>query len=194
MNEASAIIDAQNGNHQGFTFLHNLHRTNVLRQCIRLLRNETEAEDACQEIFLKLFLKIRMYRGEAKFSVWLYSLAERTCFDIMRAKGRAIPEDRRPYEPWGENPRGSRFDRAGRVNGQRTVLHSIPCRSFNPERTAILNDTFARLPEEAKIAFNANVVHGHLARQVCRTTGIPSEARVFKHRRHAQRELRQALA
>ncbi len=43
-----------------------------------------EAEDAVQEIFLKAYLALPKFRGDAQFSTWLYRIAVNHCRDILR--------------------------------------------------------------------------------------------------------------
>ena len=52
----------------------------------RLLRSEEEAQDVCQEAFLKAFRGLGTFRGQARFSSWLYQIALNLCRDRMRRK------------------------------------------------------------------------------------------------------------
>jgi RNA polymerase sigma-70 factor (ECF subfamily) len=52
----------------------------------RLLRSEEEAQDVCQEAFLKAFRGLGSFRGQARFSSWLYQIALNLCRDRMRRK------------------------------------------------------------------------------------------------------------
>ncbi|HET9869070.1 MAG TPA: RNA polymerase sigma factor, partial [bacterium] len=45
-----------------------------------------DAEDALQEIFLKVFDRIGKYRGDAAFSTWLYRMTANHCLDILRRR------------------------------------------------------------------------------------------------------------
>jgi RNA polymerase sigma-70 factor (ECF subfamily) len=55
----------------------------------RMLRSEEEARDLCQETFLKAFRGLGTFRGQAKFSSWLYQIALNLCRDrIRRKKGK----------------------------------------------------------------------------------------------------------
>lgn len=56
-----------------FGKLYDRYGEKVYRKCFSFVRHEDEAKDLTQDIFLKLFLKLETYRGEAKFSTWLYS-------------------------------------------------------------------------------------------------------------------------
>jgi RNA polymerase sigma-70 factor, ECF subfamily len=52
----------------------------------RILRSDEEARDVCQETFLKAFRGLGNFRGQAKFSSWLYQIALNLCRDRMRRK------------------------------------------------------------------------------------------------------------
>ena len=53
-----------------------------------------EADDAVQEIFLKAYLALPKFRGDAKFSTWLYRIAVNHCRDILRrSPPKSMPLD-----------------------------------------------------------------------------------------------------
>jgi RNA polymerase sigma-70 factor, ECF subfamily len=56
--------------------------------CLSLLSNPSEAEDAAQDAFLKAYLSLNDFRGEAAFSTWLYRIAFRHCQDLLRKRTR----------------------------------------------------------------------------------------------------------
>lgn len=60
----------------------------VLGRCRSLLSNEADAQDACQEIFLKAHRYRESFRGEAKPSTWLFRVTTTTCLNRLRSRGR----------------------------------------------------------------------------------------------------------
>ncbi len=70
-----------------------------------LLRNETDAEDAAQEAFIKVYRNLHNFRGDAKFSTWVISIARNEGLGLLR-KRSSRPEE--PLEPDldGEAPKG----------------------------------------------------------------------------------------
>lgn len=64
------------------------HRHRVFAICLRYFGNRTDAADAVQETFLTLVRRIGQYRGEARFSTWLYRVTTNTCHDMARARAR----------------------------------------------------------------------------------------------------------
>jgi len=56
------------------------------------LGNVADAEDAVQEVFIKLHRAARGFTGEAAFSTWLYRILVNTCLDMIRKRRRRIQE------------------------------------------------------------------------------------------------------
>ena len=71
-----------------FVALVDRFRQRVWRICYRLLGNEQDANDAAQEVFLRLFLHRGDFQGRSKYSTWVHGLAVRTCLTIRRGRGR----------------------------------------------------------------------------------------------------------
>lgn len=64
----------------------------VFGRCRTLLRNEADASDAVQEVFLKLHRYRDSFRGEASPSTWLFKITTTTCLNRIRTRKRH-PED-----------------------------------------------------------------------------------------------------
>jgi RNA polymerase sigma-70 factor (ECF subfamily) len=57
----------------------------------RLIGSEEEARDLCQEAFFKAYRGLKAFKGEARFSSWLYQIALNLCRDRMRRRrGRVL--------------------------------------------------------------------------------------------------------
>ena len=48
--------------------------------------NPHDAEDSLQEIYLKVFDRVKNYRGDSAFSTWLYRMTANHCLDILRRR------------------------------------------------------------------------------------------------------------
>jgi len=73
--EAQIIASILAGNTHEFHDLIRPYERSVYIMALSLLHNEADAEDAAQEAFLKAFRNLARFRGEAKFSTWLISIA-----------------------------------------------------------------------------------------------------------------------
>jgi len=60
----------------------------VYRVAYRLLQNPHDAEDAMQEAFLAVYLRIHEFQGQAKLSSWLYRVVTNKALDILRKRQR----------------------------------------------------------------------------------------------------------
>ncbi len=86
MNELDIIRQVQKGDVNAFEELVTRHEKLVYSIAYRLLGNEEDAQDASQEAFTKAFISIGSFRGESKFSVWLYRLTNNVCVDMLRKR------------------------------------------------------------------------------------------------------------
>lgn len=77
----------QNGGPQRyFSILADRHHDYVVKKCKSYVKNEEEAEDLSQEVFIKVFMQLNSFRSEAKFKTWLYTIIYHTCVDYLRKK------------------------------------------------------------------------------------------------------------
>jgi RNA polymerase sigma-70 factor (ECF subfamily) len=93
---------------EGLRFLFEAHRSKVYGLSWRMLGSPHDAEDALQEVYLKVFDRIKNYRGESAFSTWLYRMTANHCLDALRRR-KVVPflgfekapevEDRRAADP-----------------------------------------------------------------------------------------------
>lgn len=88
----------------------------VMRLCSRILPVQQDAEEACQDVLLKIATKISGYEGRSKFTTWLHVVASNTARQTYRGLKRRAAE--RPVDemPTAADPRttsviaGSRLD------------------------------------------------------------------------------------
>lgn len=67
-----------------FEQLHTRYRTKIHRYLCRLA-GENEAEDLCQEVFVKVERNLTSFRNEAQLSTWLYRIATNSFYDRLRS-------------------------------------------------------------------------------------------------------------
>ncbi len=88
--EKDTVRLAQEGNAAAFEQLYRRYSGRVYSLCLRMVKNDNEAEDLTQEAFLLLFRKIHTFRGESKFSTWLHRLTFNVV--LMRLRKKRCPE------------------------------------------------------------------------------------------------------
>ncbi len=65
------------------------HHGRVAAWCYRLTGDVDASADLAQEIFLKVLQRLDSFRGESKFTTWLYTVARNHCMDQLRARSTA---------------------------------------------------------------------------------------------------------
>jgi RNA polymerase sigma-70 factor (ECF subfamily) len=85
----------QGGDHSPASEIYDRYSGRIYNFAYRFLRNAEAAEDAMQEVFVRMLRHANQYNGEAKLSTWLYSITGNWCRDYLRkAENRAKePED-----------------------------------------------------------------------------------------------------
>lgn len=71
-----------------FTALMDRFRDRVWRVCWRLMGTRHDAEDAAQEVFVRLFFERGRFAGRSRYSTWLHGVAIRTCLGMRRSRSR----------------------------------------------------------------------------------------------------------
>lgn len=71
-----------------FEALMRRHQSRLYGLCLRMLGHAEDAEDATQEVMLKVFHSLKTFSGRSAFSTWLYRIASNTCLDFVRGRGR----------------------------------------------------------------------------------------------------------
>lgn len=83
-----AIHQVHAGDRQAFTTIITEYERKIYTYCYYLLRNREEAEDAVQDIFVKVYQQLRRYEKRVSFSAWLYKVAYHHCLDQLRRRKR----------------------------------------------------------------------------------------------------------
>lgn len=84
--EGHLIARAQAGDESAFAVLFERHKHHVYAICLRMTRIASDAEDLTQEVFLLLFRKIGLFRGDSAFSTWLYRLTVNVALSQLRKR------------------------------------------------------------------------------------------------------------
>lgn len=74
-----------NGNTSLFGILYDRYGQKVYQKCLGFAESRDAAEDLTQDVFVKLYLHLKSFRGEAKFSTWLYSFTYNHCVNYSKS-------------------------------------------------------------------------------------------------------------
>jgi len=126
------------GDSAAFEALFRKYQTPIFNLVTRMVRGE-DAYDITQDVFLKALKALKTFRGDAKFSTWLYTIARHTCLNYLRHKAVIDEESMEGREE--DNPATELVD--GNIN----VARASETRELQRAVDAIL----ATLPHEARL-------------------------------------------
>jgi RNA polymerase sigma-70 factor (ECF subfamily) len=127
----------------------------------RVIGREEEARDVCQETFLRAFRAIKGFKGQAKFSSWLYRIALNLCRDWMRR------ERRQPIVP---SPDGVDLLE---LAASQDVGESIEYLAWRSELSKSVELAMKKLPEEQRTAIILKEYHGLTFQEIAELLGCP---------------------
>lgn len=86
--EAAIVRKVLDGDANAFETLVLEYEKNVYNIALRMTGNSEDAADMTQEAFIKAYNSLQAFRGDSKFSVWLYRIVSNVCLDFLRSKNR----------------------------------------------------------------------------------------------------------
>lgn len=168
------------GDMSAFENLYHRHFRRVYSLCLRMLGNQTEAEDLTQDVFTHLYNKIGSFRGESAFTTWLHRLTvNQVLMHFRRRKSR--PEFTTEE---GETP--VQIVRGTENPNAMPVVDRI-----------ILENAITKLPPGYRSAFVLHDIEGHEHSEIAEMLGISegtSKSQLHKARLKLRELIRQQAA
>jgi len=93
INEKQLILATVNGDTQAFSSLMTLHKDFVFSLVLRMTRNRPLAGEITQDCFVRVFRKLKDFKGDSTFRSWLYTIAYRLTLDKLKSEKRHRTED-----------------------------------------------------------------------------------------------------
>lgn len=88
MEDSQLVQQVLNGNSNAFRFLVSKYQRLVVHVVGRIVQQQDEVEDICQEVFIKVFKTLNKFRHESKLSTWIATIAYNTAITHLRKKSR----------------------------------------------------------------------------------------------------------
>ena len=87
-NDQVYIDSILNGDANAFAVLVDRYKDLVYTLALRMMKHTEEAEEAAQDTFIKVYKSLDKFKGESKFSTWIYRVAYNTCLDRLKKNKR----------------------------------------------------------------------------------------------------------
>ena len=155
------VARAQGGDIESFNQLIVRWERPIYALAYRVIGREEDARDVCQDAFLRAYRALPGFKGQAKFSSWLYRIALNLCRDWIRRQRRApvsqLPEDADATE----------------LAAETGPVESIEELVARRELSAIVEAAMSELSEEQRTAIILKEYHGMTFQEIADMQGCP---------------------
>jgi RNA polymerase sigma-70 factor (ECF subfamily) len=155
------VARASSGDAESFNELVRRWERPIYALACRTIGRDEEARDVCQETFLRAFRALPGFRGQAKFSSWLYRIALNLCRDWVR-KERRTPVVQAPEEV-------DLMDLAAAAAPFEPIEDVVA----RQDQARAVERVMARLPEEQRTAIVLKEYHGLTFQEIADVQGCP---------------------
>jgi RNA polymerase sigma-70 factor (ECF subfamily) len=163
---------AQSGDPAAFEALLRMHEVSVARTALRLTANRQDAQDAAQEVFLRLHCSLRRIDESRNLPGWLYRVTVNVCHDILRKRRNT----------------GSLDEAEARLS----VPSCTEAEVSRAQQLKLVDDALRTLPEKERAAVTLRDIEGLSTREVAEILGS-SEATVRSQISAARLKIRKML-
>lgn len=183
--DAELMAIYQRGSRDAFEELFARHHRRVIHFCYRMTGDQARAEEAAQEVFLRIARAASTYQPTARFTTWMYTIARRTTLNFLRDEKE--PEGKVPIDATGEGgeaAEGLSLPGPGDREPEQVAWESQLKEKFL--------DAMQKLPEVNRSAFILNRGEGLSYEEVAAVLGVTVQAvksRIFRAREALLAEL-----
>ena len=163
---------AASGDRRAFERLYRVHVSRVFSLCARMVNDRTRAEELTQDVFVRAWEKLHLFRGEAAFGTWLHRMTVNLVLNARKTDGR----------------QRSRFE----DDDDGDAIAALPARPLAPGDRMDLEAAIARLPKGARRVFTLHDVEGYKHEEIAEMLGVTTGATKAQLHR-ARLLLREAL-
>ena len=166
---------AASGDRTAFERLYRAHVNRVYSVCARMVADRGRAEELTQDVFVRAWEKLHLFRGESSFGTWLHRLAVNVVLNDRKTEGR----------------RRSRFDEEHEEDGM-DGFEGVVGMTLAPGDLLDLEHAITRLPPGARRVFVLHDVEGYKHEEIAEMFGVTTGATKAQLHR-ARMLLREAL-
>ncbi|HEX2675716.1 MAG TPA: sigma-70 family RNA polymerase sigma factor, partial [Polyangiales bacterium] len=105
--DAALMLEFAHGDEEAFVKLYRSYRDRMVGYCMRLLGDLAQAEEAAQDVFLKLYGARASYQPQSRFSTYLYRIATHHCWNLRARLDRTLVKRGVAVEEHADAARGT---------------------------------------------------------------------------------------
>lgn len=181
------LVDkARAGDKQAYRALVEKYQERVFWICMNVLRSKEDAEDMAQETFVKAYLSLANFRGEAAFYTWLYRIAYNMAIDYKRKVKRSYGQEVQVDSSAPEVGDFALDKFAAEVESPDQIL-------YHKQQALVIKAVLAEISDEHKTVFLLREVEGLSYDEISRIVGI-SKGTVMSRLHYARKKLQKSLA
>jgi len=136
--DTELIKQVLSGDQQAFAGLVNRYQDYVFTLVLRIVKGREDAEEVAQDVFVKAYRSLKDFRGDSKFSTWLYTIASTSGISFLRKKKMDIQslDNEKVFELADSADSGFRSNLVEQKSKREMVSHAIAM--LSPEDAEVI--------------------------------------------------------
>lgn len=159
-NGDSDVALAAAGDRRAFERLYRVHINRVYSLCARMVSDRARADELTQDVFVRAWEKLQLFRGESSFGTWLHRLTVNVVLNARKSEGR----------------QDSRFEEQNDEAGGMDALPGVVGTPLAPGDLLDLENAMQTLPPGAKRIFVLHDVEGYKHEEIAEMLGVTTGA------------------
>ncbi|MEM9918527.1 MAG: sigma-70 family RNA polymerase sigma factor [Bacteroidota bacterium] len=165
------VLACQNGDRKAQFELYRLYSKAMYNLCLRMLRNELDAEDVLQHSFIDIFSKLNTFRFQSSIGAWIKRIVVNNCINFLKKKRLKFDElkDNLGHVSDTEDDASSRYS------------------------VAAIQDALLLLPDGYRVVFSLYCMEGYDHQEISEILGVSVATSKSQYSR-AKQKMRQLLS
>ena len=168
-NDQHYINQIIEGDTNAFSVLVHRYKDLVFTLTLRMLKNREEAEEVAQDTFIKAYKSLSRFKGDSKFSTWIYKIAYNTSLDRLKKNRKHFNDV--PIDEYTEH--------------QVKTIDNALDRLESNEQTKAIKDCIALLPSEDSFLLTLYYFDDMTLEEISKTVGLKAnnvKVKIFRSR------------
>lgn len=183
MNQTDLVVQLQKGEEAAFKKLVDDYQGMVYNTVLGIVQNEDDADDITQEVFIQVFRSVSSFKGDSKFSTWLYRIA----------LGKALDHEKKKKRKKRFGFVQSLFGTDGEEQLHPVEFNHPGVKMEKKERANELFNALKQIPDKQRIAFTLHKLEGQSYQEIAEimnTTLYAVESLMGRAKANLKKELK----